>query len=181
MIVLHRRGTTEEWKQADLASKYNSEVLLKDGEFAVEELLDGSRKVKIGDGKTKFQDLPYIDERSEVLAKNNLQIVEASLLKKLANQDTAQSTQIKKIYTELLAEIADLVDDDILILEKVFSVENSFKGKTHLIEEKLSDVSTKLANLTSNYLKVDMSNNELYIDEDNKDSIIFYCGTASDI
>ena len=85
MIVLHRRGTTEEWQKADglaqqkLIANPNTipSMILKNGEFAIEEREDGSRRVKIGDGHTKFRALPYIDDRATV----QLAIVESTLKK----------------------------------------------------------------------------------------------------
>ena len=62
-ILKHRRGTTQEWLEINLVPE--------DGELVIEERSDGSRKCKLGDGKTKFTYLPYLDDavRSELLAK----------------------------------------------------------------------------------------------------------------
>lgn len=53
-IVQHRRGTTEEW----LAST----VIPRDGELIIEECADGTKKVKIGNNKDLFSNLPYISD-----------------------------------------------------------------------------------------------------------------------
>lgn len=50
-ILQHRRGSTAQWAQLD--------PIIKDGEMVIEILNDGSRKVKIGDGRRKFSELPY--------------------------------------------------------------------------------------------------------------------------
>lgn len=51
-IVQHRRGTTNEWSA--------SKVIPKEGEIVIEELDNGTKKIKLGDGVTPFKDLPYI-------------------------------------------------------------------------------------------------------------------------
>lgn len=51
-IVQHRRGTTNEWSA--------SKVIPKEGEIVIEELDNGTKKIKLGDGITPFKDLPYI-------------------------------------------------------------------------------------------------------------------------
>ena len=50
-ILQHRRGSTAQWAQLD--------PIIKDGEMVIEIRNDGSRKVKIGDGRRKFSELPY--------------------------------------------------------------------------------------------------------------------------
>ena len=52
-IVQHRRGTTQEWK--------NSDVVLRDGEIGIEKSTDGYTRLKIGDGVSKYTQLPYMN------------------------------------------------------------------------------------------------------------------------
>ena len=54
-LVKHRRGTTAEWQQYDL--------IIKDGEIVIEECLDGSHILKIGDGKHKYSELPSFTQK----------------------------------------------------------------------------------------------------------------------
>lgn len=101
MIVLHRRGTTGEWQQADILAAQVPDVLLKDGEFAIEECEDGSRRVKIGDGHTKFYALPYIDGRAEASAEELVHAAKAELLKRIESTSAEQKALIKNNYTDL--------------------------------------------------------------------------------
>jgi len=55
LITQHRRGTTEEWNE--------SSIILSDGEIVVENCDDGTSKLKVGDGKHSFKDLPYITRK----------------------------------------------------------------------------------------------------------------------
>lgn len=54
-ITQKRRGTTDEWAE--------SAVIPKQGEIVLEECKDGVVRMKIGNGKSKFSDLPYPDEK----------------------------------------------------------------------------------------------------------------------
>ena len=51
-IVKHRRGTTNEWSA--------TKVVPEEGELVIEELDNGTKKIKLGDGLNLFKDLPYI-------------------------------------------------------------------------------------------------------------------------
>ena len=53
-ITQQRRGTTQEWSK--------SLVVPHEGEIVLEECRDGSIKVKIGNGRQLFADLPYADK-----------------------------------------------------------------------------------------------------------------------
>lgn len=57
IITQHRRGTTSEWAQ--------SNVIIADGEVVIEELNDGTTKLKVGDGHSKFSELPYVTKKIE--------------------------------------------------------------------------------------------------------------------
>jgi hypothetical protein len=84
-ILQHRRGTTQEWQELDL--------IPKDGELVIEECLDGTRKCKIGNGKTRFSKLPYIAD----YAKNEL-LLEINKLENLiteTQQDTLNKAQVE--------------------------------------------------------------------------------------
>ena len=54
-ITQNRRGTTEEWLE--------SVVIPKQGEIVLEECTDGVVRMKIGNGKSLFKNLPYPDEK----------------------------------------------------------------------------------------------------------------------
>ena len=51
-IITLRQGTTAEWA--------SSTIVLKKGEMGLEYLVDGSIKVKAGDGKKLWGALPYV-------------------------------------------------------------------------------------------------------------------------
>ena len=57
-IIQLRQGTTAEWNI--------SEVVLKEGEMGLEYLVDGSVKIKAGNGKDLWSALPYIDNNANV-------------------------------------------------------------------------------------------------------------------
>lgn len=59
-IHQHRRGTTAEWKEFD--------VVLKDGELAIEECVNGMRVLKLGDGIHKYSELPSFTDN--IIVKN---------------------------------------------------------------------------------------------------------------
>ena len=50
-IYKHRRGTTEQWE--------SSNVILYEGEIGIEKSNDGYTRFKIGDGVSKYNQLPY--------------------------------------------------------------------------------------------------------------------------
>ena len=51
-ITQHRRGTTQQWEKSD--------VVVCDGEIVVEYCDDGKIRLKIGNGLSKFSELPYM-------------------------------------------------------------------------------------------------------------------------
>ena len=54
-VIRHLRGNSETWR--------NHDGIVRDGELALLMAEDGRYRVKIGDGKTRFSALPYIDGR----------------------------------------------------------------------------------------------------------------------
>jgi hypothetical protein len=136
MIIQHRRGTTGDWKKADLLSEQLFEVILKDGEFAIEECTDGSYKVRVGDGKTKFFELPYIDARAEAEAASLVQKAKNELENNLKSFKAEQHTVIENTKQTLLNSIA----------QQAVSLSEAYKAddillKTEL-DAKISEVST---------------------------------------
>ena len=59
-IYKHRRGTTEQWE--------NSNVILYEGEIGIEKSNDGYTRFKIGDGVSKYNQLPYANTPHQSLA-----------------------------------------------------------------------------------------------------------------
>lgn len=106
MIIQHRRGETGEWRKADSLANQLPDVILKDGEFAIEELADGSRRIRIGDGSSKFFDLPYVDTDTEALVDRLVASAITELQKNITAVDSKQSANIENIKKLLLDSVA---------------------------------------------------------------------------
>ena len=78
MITQHRRGTKAEWE--------NSAVKPADGELVIERGA-GFSKLKVGDGKTEFDALPYVTDQLE--RKLNIQNARVDNLVALANSPSS--------------------------------------------------------------------------------------------
>ena len=87
-IVKHRRGTTNDWATLDLVPK--------EGELVIEELINGNRRCKIGDGATPFSKLPYIDDE-----------ISAKLLSELNLLKTGFETQVSEVSDTFMCQLAD--------------------------------------------------------------------------
>ena len=153
MIIQHRRGATSDWKTADILADQLPEVILKDGEFAIEELTDGSRRVRIGDGQTKFLELPYIDAPAEAIAKELVQRVKTDLQTQIAELSAAQkllraglSATEEKIESSIteVATAYEVADAAVLTEAKKESTE--LVNQLHKeLQEELTGVSTSTA------------------------------------
>ena len=101
--IILRNGTTAEWA--------TSEVLLREGEIALEYCVDGTVKQKAGSGVTgkKFSELPYIG--SDVKAANVFQV-------ELAADDT---DDIAAIEAKVTAEGAKKQAGDVAICKGTFA------------------------------------------------------------
>lgn len=142
MILLHRRGTTAEWQQADSLSSDKPQLLLKDGELAIEELQDGSRRVKIGDGTSKFADLPYVDEYTYSELTEKLTSLETSITARLAILTQADATTAVKIE-----DLKKQIKENLAGIEKGYA-DADIALRAELLEEfssKLAEVSVELA------------------------------------
>lgn len=86
----------------------------------------------------------YSSEQPTIIAKlNELEAIQTATSLNLAN---TLNTYISNIYVELL----DLVDDDVLILEKVFSVQNSLSDRISLISTEITTDFEAVDNKISN-------------------------------
>lgn len=163
-IIKHRRGTTQEWLETG--------IIPEEGELVVEECPDGLRKCKIGDGRSSFLTLPYIDEAtlrkvtSELYAFKNDVGAQVSVIQKglvdiraseLQRIETAQKTadivisdtvldQITKIYVE----IEDLIDDDITILRKLYDTESKHAQDIQVVDTKITAVNDRVSSIENN-------------------------------
>ena len=69
IITQHRRGTTAEWEAAGVIPAESEIIVVND---------NGVKKLKIGDGKTEFKDLPFVEENLEnIVASLNTQLQQA--------------------------------------------------------------------------------------------------------
>lgn len=100
-IITLRQGTTAEWA--------NSTVVLKTGEMGLEYLVDGSVKIKAGDGEHLWSSLAYVG--SDVKAANVFQV-------ELGADET---DDIAAIEEQVAAEGATKQDGDVAIVKSTFA------------------------------------------------------------
>lgn len=100
-IITLRQGTTAEWA--------SSTVVLKQGEMGLEYLVDGSVKIKAGDGEKLWSALPYIG--SDVKDANVFQV-------ELGADDT---DDIAAIEAQVAAESAEKQNGDVAIVKAEIS------------------------------------------------------------
>lgn len=100
-IITLRQGTTAEWA--------DSTVVLKQGEMGLEYLVDGSVKIKAGDGEKLWPALPYIG--SDVKDANVFQV-------ELGADDT---DDIAAIEAQVAAESAEKQNGDVAIVKAEIS------------------------------------------------------------
>ena len=156
MIVLHRRGTTGEWQQADVLAEQllatdpsaTPAMILKNGELAIEEHDNGARFVKIGDGYSKFEDLPYIDERAESIAETNLQETKKALLESIAKAEIRQQQYAHNIKSELENVIKS--SGGAVTSENVSKLEGSVKAIDETLNTHLTSAETNTRALRQN-------------------------------
>lgn len=100
-IITLRQGTTAEWAE--------SEVILRTGEMGLEYLVDGSVKIKAGDGEHLWSELSYVG--SDVKAANVFQV-------ELSADDT---DDIAAIEAKVEAEGATKQNGDVAIVKSTFA------------------------------------------------------------
>lgn len=100
-IITLRQGTTAEWA--------SSTVVLKQGEMGLEYLVDGSVKIKAGDGEKLWSALPYIG--SDVKDANVFQV-------ELGADET---DDIAAIEAQVAAESAEKQNGDVAIVKSTFA------------------------------------------------------------
>ena len=97
MIVKHRRGTEQEWLEAN--------VVPEEGELILVECADGPWKCKIGDGNTSFNDLSYIEDRAISILRQEITTVKIDTDTKLSKLEKKLSTDIPEAEQALYKEI----------------------------------------------------------------------------
>jgi hypothetical protein len=156
MIIQHRRGKTADWKKADILAEQpeNIAVILKNGEFAIEELEDGSRHIRIGDGSSKFFDSPYIDARAEAVALEADIVIQRSIdglseehenTKKSLNELAERVTAITSDY-----ETAVNVDSKLSVINSnIATLREEFQDDSEAKNTTISELSAKQTSIES--------------------------------
>lgn len=115
-ILQHRRGSTAQWAQSD--------PIIKDGEMVIEIRNDGSRKIKIGDGRRKFSELPYSTSALENLVNvTNKRIDQLVALPEGSTQGDAELMDIRIGYDTTEYESAGKA-----VREQITSVKGDITG-----------------------------------------------------
>ena len=136
-ILKHRRGTTSEWLK--------SSVIPEDGELIIEELANGDRRCKIGDGVNKFNKLSYVDAdvRKDLVAKMDL--IESQFNKKLINLSSDQIEQLELLKKEITQ----------VITEETFKTEDKLvNSHKQILEQTDQTITDKIADLTSDVIRL---------------------------
>lgn len=95
MIVKHRRGTTQEWR--------DNNIIPEAGELVIEECDDGTRRAKFGTGYEYFSDLPYIDDALW----DEINKTKVDLNNKITKIDDKFSSKLEETKKSLEQKIAD--------------------------------------------------------------------------
>jgi hypothetical protein len=158
-IVKHRRGTTQEWEQVDLlVSQMPIEeakakrLIPENGELVIEELEGGIRKCKIGDGETRFTDLPNIAEPAAEELGVKLDDLQKRVTADLANAVAALDQKILTTDTELSERIESL---DVGFTSQMSNLKFTVKELTTKLDEIDSlvydGIKTEIADLPARY------------------------------
>lgn len=141
-ILKHRRGTTKEWREVNLVPE--------NGELVIEECSDGVRKCKIGDGITKFLDLPYIDDK-----------VKEELLARLSQVESSFGTELTNLKSSQDGLIANIRVLDKKIVDNNKSLVDSINSSTEILDKKIDSLNSA----TTNYLNTSISELDKKFDE----------------
>jgi hypothetical protein len=133
--ILNRRGTTQEWEDVN--------PILGDGEFGVEYLEDGSKKLKIGDDITQWNNLDYF------IDSNGLELA----LSAIEELNEEQDSRLQELENANIS-IEERIDDDENILEN-----NS--NRIVDLENNVSSMLDDVANINSKDGEQDVSLNDL--------------------
>jgi hypothetical protein len=142
-ILKHRRGTTQEWQEINL--------IPEEGELVVEECTDGSQKCKIGNGQSKFLDLPYVGDEIKKTLLTQISEVENnfnSSISSLSVKQAKTATKVEGLETQLKSAQADLekqVADSSNALEtKIASANSANSTLLHDFDTRITALNTQL-------------------------------------
>lgn len=159
--IILRNDSTEKWMAVG-----DTTVLLK-GEMGVEFLVDGTAKLKIGDGISTWNNLSYIDE--EKIDKKQLEKIYESINKNKTDiQEISQRTSTVENSLDrvdyLVGELTNLSDTDAAAEVIQMRMDNSGKiyttagERVYAIEEKVIDLTDNI----SDYIGVKIPDNLFY-------------------
>ena len=142
-IVQHRRGTTEAWK--------SSAIVPFEGEFIIEECIDGSRRVKVGDGINTFEYLSYVDAATAarvVALEAQAEVTNASI--KAINTNVAN---LKREVTGVRSAMQSIIDPSIEKLDALYTARlNEIEAQHNAdITELRSDLAESAGVLVKNF------------------------------
>lgn len=142
-IVKHRRGTTEEW--------FTINPVPEDGELVIEECASGRRKCKIGNGRTSYRYLPYINDELETKLLAAIDELGADIDSKLNTLNETLNSQIDLVKQELETSFDSSVKDAITALEnRDKEIEDKLSGEISAASKKLAtDIDTRTKALES--------------------------------
>ena len=148
-IVQHRRGTTDEWREHNL--------IPKEGELVIEECAHGRHRCKIGDGYTRFLDLPYMDEEVKT---NVLNTIVETIQPAISTLETKLDTKTEELvsqHSEEFNALAQAIIDESIALEgkinesvdekvnQLKDADASLLNKIYSVDNILTDITKTLA------------------------------------
>lgn len=156
MIIQHRRGDTKDWRRADSLSVQLPEVILKDGEFAIEELENGLRRVRVGDGHSKFFDLPFIDAGAEATAEDLMAKVRDTLQKNIDRAVSDQKATINNIKQQLLSRLSQEYNNLVSAYESADKelLETAIQAAHEVIEEATVAINAEVTRHAADITKI---------------------------
>ncbi len=133
-IYKHRRGTTEQWE--------GSNVILYEGEIGIEKSNDGYTRFKIGDGVSKYNQLPYANTPHQ------------SLVEYAKKTEVLESLAEYAKKTEVPTKVSELQNDSGYLTEHQSLVEYAKKTEIPTVPESLKNpnaLTIKVGGTTTTY------------------------------
>jgi hypothetical protein len=151
-----RRGTTQEWEDVN--------PVLSDGEFGLEYLSNGNRKLKLGDGILQWNDLNYFIDKQYLLdliaeASNTETDEKINDLDTLTQSIVNSISEIDNILTDNTNTISTLLGNDDTQDSRLDALENDNQAITSDIEninDRVSDIESQ--NITARLSLVETKN-----------------------
>jgi hypothetical protein len=100
-----RRGTATEWTNADTALNSSGGLVLAAGEMGVE---TNTRKIKIGDGSTRWSSLAYVAADSPAISE---------IAQDAINDALSMGSGLTKSYNDNTDTISIAIDDSVVALK----------------------------------------------------------------